>query len=117
MRTLQTHDLFTAMKIINAAGIRDEIKRTALLAQNKQIKVEEIGIDFILGILGACADKKAEDAIYEFLGGLMEIEPKEIKVMNPLDLIEEIKKLSAVIDVEAWRNFFQLLLVSIQKQK
>jgi len=115
MRALQTHDLFTAMKIVNAAGIKEEFQRIALKARSGEFKEEEVGADMLLSFLGACADDKAEKAIYEFLGGLLEIEPASIRVMNPLELIENVKKLGEVIDVEAWKNFFRILLTSIQK--
>ena len=107
MRALQTHDVFKAVKIVNALGVRDEVKKIALsLEGKKKINEREIGVEFILNILGSAGDEKVENLIYDLLGGILEIEPEEIRVMDPLKLVENIKALSAVIDVENWKSFF-----------
>lgn len=107
MRALQTHDVFKAVKIVNALGVRDEVKKIALsLEGKKKINEREIGVEFILNILGSAGDEKVENLIYDLLGGILEIDPEEIKTMDPLKLIENIKALSAVIDVENWKSFF-----------
>lgn len=116
MRALQTHDIFVAMNIINTAGIREKFSEIALkVSAGKDVNLQEIGLDFLLSVLGGCANAKSENLIYEFLGGVLEMSPNEIKTMEPLKLIEEIKKLNEVISVEQWKSFFQSLSVMIRK--
>lgn len=110
MRNLQTHDVFVALKIANSAGIREEVQKMALMvSEGKVLNEREIGIDFIMTVLSNCAEESTERLIYEFLGGILEIPPAEIKTMNPLELIEKIKSLKEVISIEEWKAFFQSL--------
>lgn len=111
MRNLQTHDVFMALKIANSTGLKEEFKRIAInVSNNANADEKEIGLDLIFTLLGRCADDKTEKLIYEFLGGILEIDPNEIKTMNPLELIEKIKELNTVIPVEEWKSFFQSFL-------
>lgn len=110
MRKLKTHDVFVAMNIINTAGIKEEFSKMALkISDKKNVNLREVGLDFLLSVLGGCANRKSEELIYEFLGGILEISPVEVENMEPLELIENIKKLNEVISVEAWQNFFTSL--------
>lgn len=108
MRGLQTHDVFVALKIANSAGIKEEFQKMALkVTENSKIDERKIGLEFLMNILGNCADDKTEALIYDFLGNILEIAPGDIKVMNPLELIEKIKELQTVISIEEWKSFFQ----------
>lgn len=108
MRNLQTHDVFVALKIANSAGIKEEFQKMALMAsEGKNINEREIGISFIMTILGHCAEEQTERLIYDFLGGILEISPADIRTMNPLELVEKIKALKEVISVDEWKAFFQ----------
>lgn len=115
MRNLQTHDVFIAMRLVNTAGIRDEFQKMALQARNGKLKPEQVGIDFIFNLIGACGNENVEALFYEFIGGILEIDPKEIKTMDPLKLVTEIEKLKEIISVEEWKAFFQSLLRMIRK--
>lgn len=107
MRALQTHDVFKAMKIVNALGVKEEVKRLALAMQNgKKMSQNEVGVEFLLTIIGNAGNEEVEASIYEFLSGILEIPTENISVMDPMDLIEEIKKLSAYISKEKWKAFF-----------
>jgi len=108
MRALQTHDVFKAMRVVNALGVKEEVQRLALSLQGKKkINEKELGAEFILNIIAHAGNEKAEQLIYEFLSGPLEIEPDVIRVMDPLDLIKQIKNLNTVIDMESWKAFFQ----------
>ena len=117
MRNLQTHDIFVAMKVVNSVGVADEIKRVALMvSEKKEVNIDKIGIEFLFSIMAKCANDNTENLIYEFLGGILEMDPKDIKVMDPMELVENIKKLNEVISVEQWKAFFQSLLNLIRQQ-
>lgn len=108
MRKLQTHDIFMALKVINAAQIKDEVKRIAMLTQNgKQLKVKEVGVEFILGCLEKISGTEAEQSIYELLSGPMQIEAEEIKTMDPFDLVDKIEELGEFIGKDKIKNFFK----------
>lgn len=110
MRNLQTHDVFKALKIANSAGIKEEFQKIAFkMSSGKKISQKELGFDFIMNILANCADEKTERLIYDFIGGLLEEDVEDIKVMNPLELFDKIKALKEVISVEDWKAFFMSL--------
>lgn len=111
MRRLKTTDVFAAMRVIKAAGIKDEVKRIALEASEskKDINVREVGAELILSIFEGLAEKKAEQMAYEFLAGPLEMSPNTIGELSIADLIEKIKALGKLEDAEGWKNFFASL--------
>lgn len=114
MRGLQTTDIFKALSIINNAGIKNEIENMSIRVSNgEKLDVRKVGVEFIFNVLGNCP--KVEQQLYEFIGGLLEIDSKEIATMEPLRLIEKIKELESVIPVEEWKSFFRSLSALITK--
>lgn len=110
MRKLQTSDVFNALRIIDKAEIKDEVKRIAMLVQDgKTFNVKELGIEFLLGTICRLSGTKVEKEIYKFFGDIMEIDAGEIAVMEPIDFFNEVLKLSEVIDKEKWADFFKLV--------
>lgn len=107
MRGLQTHDVFVALRLVNTTGLRDEFKKMAnQVANGKKLNEREVGIDFILNVLGACGNEATESLVYDFLSGIMEIPAPEIKTMDPMKLVENLKMLKEYISVEEWKSFF-----------
>jgi len=107
MRSLQTRDLFNAVRLVKEIGIREEIKNVALKVnvndENKEkINIEEIGIDLIFSIFDRAVEKNVEEKIYEFLAGPFECEVNDIAKMDPLELLERITK---VADIKKWKDF------------
>lgn len=115
MRKLKTTDVFAAMRLIKAAGMRAEVQRIALqMRTTGKFNVEQIGADFILGIMEGLADKGAEQKAYEFVSGPLEMDVEELQDLHPLawkNLWEEYKK---VEDIEAFKAFFDAVAHSIQ---
>lgn len=110
MRKLQTSDVFNALRIIDKADIKDEVKRIAIQIQDgKNLDVRELGIEFILGIICRLSGTKVEKEIYKFFGDILEIDADEIAKMEPVDFFNEVLKLSEVIDKEKWSDFFKLV--------
>lgn len=110
MRPLQTHDVFVAMNLINTAGIKEEFEKMTLKVNGKKdINIQQVGLEFMLAILGGCANPKSETLIYNFLGGILEKDPDAIRTQDPLQTIEDIKSLHEVISLEDWKSFFTSL--------
>lgn len=107
MRKLIGADLFTALRIVKAAGIEEEIQRIALEASDgKQLDVRRIGAEFIISAICGCANPAAEEQIWTFLGNLMEIDAKVLKSMELDGLMTKIEELMEVIQPEEIGNFF-----------
>jgi len=107
MRKLETHDLFVAMRLVNTSGIKEEFEKMAVkVADMKQVNLQEVGISFLISVLSGCSNDSSEKLIYEFLGGILEIAPDEIRKMDPMDLVKNLQELKNVINVEEWKAFF-----------
>ena len=120
MRKLQTHDVFMALKLIRAAGVKDEVSRILKLTEIKEkqgesVSIRDVGIEFILGVMEKLAGTESENAFYELLAGPLEIDAEEIKTMDPLDLIEKIQGLQEVVDGERLKNFFKSVAGLMEK--
>ena len=113
MRTLKTTDVFGAMRVIKAAGVKDEIKRIAFEWDNKKNITEddqrEVGAELIFSIIDGLADKKSESLMYEFLAGPFEMQPEEIGNLDLKELIDKIKELGKLESPEGWKAFFKSL--------
>ena len=112
MRKLQTHDVFMALKLVKAAGVKDEVSRIYQIVEvkekeGKKLNIKDVGIEFVLGLMEKLAGTESENAFYELLAGPLEKEAEEIKTMEPLDLIDEVEKLKEVIDGERFKRFFK----------
>ena len=88
MRPLITSDVFAAVRIIRASGMREELKQLIRRALESDTPAESVGIEGFLVIAEAMAEKKSEDAIYEFLAGPFEITPGEVAAL-PVDKLLE----------------------------
>ena len=120
MRRITSEDTFRAIRLVKAAGIKNEIKKMAQVVEQmqkekKEIDIEEIGCDFFLSVIDGMADEKAEELLYQLISGPLEIEPTEVKKMSLWDLKEKIRDLIRYEDPDGWRNFFKLLGDSIKR--
>lgn len=110
MRELKTCDLFGAMRVVKAAGVKDEIKRIALeINEKKEVNQREIGAELILSVIEGLSEKKAESLMYEFLAGPLEMDAEQIGEMKITELIEKIKELGKMESPEGWASFFKSL--------
>lgn len=108
MRKLQTHDVFKALRLIRIAGIKEEFEKVArLMQENKQIDASSIGYSVIFGCLEKVSGTEGENAFYDLISGPLEVSPKDVREMDPMDLIKAIEGLKEVISVEEWTNFFK----------
>lgn len=105
MRKLQTSDVFAFVRLINKAGIREEIKNKILEVDNlKNVDVESFGYDTLLILIEKAAEPKVENEIYNFFSDIFEAEPEEIKTMDP---IEFFNKVLEVATLDRWLAFFE----------
>lgn len=102
MRKLQTQDVFKAIKIINAADLKDDFKE--IMAKSGDMSMKEAGFEIMFKISEKVAGTKTENAIYEFLAGPLEKTAKEVKEMELLELVDEFKE---CVDPENWKVFFK----------
>ena len=105
MRNLQSTDIFAFCRVVNAIGIKEEIKDIAMKANSlKDIASrEDLGFDLIFAVFEKATTKGAEDQLFEFISGLAEMPAEELKAMDPCDFIELILQIA---NVEKWKAFF-----------
>ena len=110
MRQLKAKDLFPALRVVNKAGIRDEIVRMADKVKEGGLKLDtrEIGVEVVFNILGQAGEPAAEEAIFEFLAGPFEMTPAEIREMDLADLVENVKACVA-LNKDTLKPFFDSL--------
>lgn len=115
MRSLQTSDIFSAVRLINKIGVREEIKEVAKQVEEKPGKKLrfDAGFDLIFGILERAATQQSEAEIYNFIADLFECNPDEVRTMDPVELMENFEK---VADFEKWKNFFGYVKRLIMKK-
>lgn len=108
MRKLKSTDVFKAMRIVKAAGVREEFKQVALLMkENAKLTVNEVGADLVFGVIEGLSNVGAEKLLFDFLAGILEEDGQALMDMHPLDLIDLLKRYVAEVeDREVWARFF-----------
>lgn len=105
MRKLQTSDVFALVRLINKAGIKDEIKAKILEIEDmKNADVESFGYDMLDLLIEKAAEPKIETEIYVFFADIFETSEDEIKTMDP---IEFFNKVLEVATLDRWLAFFE----------
>ena len=113
MRKLQTSDLFSALRLIKKAGLKEEIKPLLKMAADGGFSVEDVGIEGILCLIEAITDRKSEIAIYEVLSGPFEVDAKQVEQMDLCTLADNLQALAKENDL---KRFFSLLSALNSKQ-
>jgi hypothetical protein len=102
MRKLKTSDLFAFARCLKDIGLKDEIKKIAMEANNVG-DIAEKGFDYFYILFEKVTDNKSEQAIYEFLSGIFEMTPEEVEKMDPIEWLDNLTKIA---DFNAWKTFF-----------
>lgn len=115
MRSLQTSDLFSAIRFLNKIGMREEIKDVAIRANESKDNKSKIdmGVDLFFGVLAKASQENAEQEVYIFIANIFECEPEEVRVMKPTELF---KKLEQAADFEEWQHFFKHVAALTKKK-
>ncbi len=112
MRSLETHDVFAFVRMLDEVGIKDQLKELIMSKDDIQdLTAESFGYDLLFTILEGASRKNAEEAIYEFFAPIMEKEKDEIRHMDPIDFLEAIMKMA---DMEKWKSFFTSVAKSMK---
>lgn len=93
MRKLNTEDVFKMSRLIKAADLKKEIRDAATAGKKENADPTEIGMDVIFGIIGACAEQKVEEQLYDLLAGVTEKKPGEIKNQSIETTVADIKRI------------------------
>ena len=115
MRNLMTCDIFSAVRLLNKIGVREEFREVAKQAEeNKGKKVRfDMGFDLMFGILDKATEQNAEEEVYKFLADIFECEWESVRVMDPIELFDNLEK---VADWEKWGNFFKRVAGLMKKK-
>ena len=122
MRKINTGDTFAAMRVVKAAGIKDEIKRVALDIEDKRKKKikftqemqKQMGAELFFSIIDGLAEQKAELLMYDFLAGPFEMDAKDIAALSIPEIFEKFGELSKMMAPEGWASFFSSLAAMIK---
>lgn len=115
MRSLQTSDIFSACRLLSKIGVREEIRSVAMQAEEnkgKKVKVD-LGFDMLFGILEKATKEDSEEEIYKFIADLFGCDWKEVRVMDPIELMD---KLEEVANIEKWKSFFKRVAALMKKK-
>ena len=115
MRNLQTKDLFSAIRVLNKIGVREEIKDVAKRAdesKNQKTKID-MGFDLLFGILEKATQKQAETEIYNFIADIFECGADEVSTMNPVELFSKLEEAACF---EEWKSFFKHVAALMKKK-
>lgn len=105
MRELQTTDIFAFVRLINKAGIKDELKKKVLEIDDlSKVNTESLGYDIILTILEKSAEPKVEKELYVFFASIFEMSEEEVKKMEAVEFLENVTKIASI---DRWKAFFQ----------
>ena len=119
MRALKSRDLFAALRVVKAVGVKEELKQFAVAIADGRVSAEtqqEIGVEFMIGLLANCGTEAAEKAFFEFLSGPLEIPSAELSDMD-LDVFRDtIFEFVKSMDLESWKSFFHSLAELMKKQ-
>lgn len=91
MRNLLTADLFKAVRAIKASGLKEEVRPLLKKAADGEADVQNVGVEAIMTVIGSLAESGTEKALYDFLAGPFEMDPKEIAQMDIVDLCKGIE--------------------------
>lgn len=105
MRNLETHDIFSATRLLIKIGVREEIIEVAKRTEeNKSNDFRlDMGFDLLFGIIEKAASENAEKEIYKFIADLFECEWEEVRKMKPIKLMQNLEE---VASFEEWKIFF-----------
>ena len=97
MRNLQTQDIFSLARVLKEANVLEVIKNI-----DKTKDVRQVGMTVIFEVIGNCTDEQCEDKIYKFLSGPFEMTEKEVRELDPEELLDKIFEIASV---GKWKSF------------
>lgn len=102
MRTLNTADIFTALRILNETGLKEQLTTVVIKAKEENQEVESVGKEVTLKLFEFLLEQKTERKLYEFLSAPFEVTPEDVEKM-PIDkLIENLEELSKISNFQSF---------------
>ena len=101
MKKIQTTDMFNALRIVKASGIKDELSRLIKSLTDKS-DTRTVGIYGALTIIEAMSNAGAEQEIYKFLAPIAEKTVDEIKEMSMDEFISLLEQIGKENDIHAF---------------
>lgn len=108
MRKFNTSDVFKLARILKTSNIKEQIG--TIIENSKQVDkkddkaVENLGIDIAFKLIECCSGEATEQELYRLLGGVLEIKPKQVELMEVNDLIENVKLIIKENDITSFFN-------------
>lgn len=93
MRKLKTTDIPAFCRCLKKIGIKNEIQAIAKEADNAK-DVWDKGFDLIWNIFDLATEAEGENALYEFLAGPFEMNPKAVADLDFEVLFDNLKQLA-----------------------
>jgi len=107
MRNLQAKDVFVALRLAKAMGIKELL---VSITNSNITNPEEMGYFIIGEVLSGLANPEAEHYFYEFMGNILELDSKQVEEMGPMELLEKAKELKTIISGDDWKTFFKSVM-------
>ena len=118
MRKISITETLKAVNFITSTGLENEVKNMAeLVKSGKKINMREVGIQFMVGVVGKLTTDNAIDRLFDILSGPFEIEAEVLKGMSTEDFMPLFLDFMDTIDAENLKGFFKSVSVSIAKFK
>ena len=116
MRNLKSEDIFAALNVADIIGAEEAFSALNTLMNTKGVTQEEAGTKILLYVTHL-GNKRATEAFYEFLAGPLEKSVQELKDMDAVEFMEQIRDFVASVDVSRWKAFFTSLAGLVAKKK
>lgn len=116
MRKLQATDIFSVVKILNGIGLNnvkeainiEEINkvRKGMTEDNAEVITSQVGLNVVMSLATVILENlpKIENDLYNFIGSVIDVKPKEVAKMN---MVEFMDVLVAIIQKEEFKDFFK----------
>ena len=118
MRKISITETLKAVNFITDTGLEDEVKNMAeLVKTRKKINMREVGIQFMVGVVGKLTTDNSINRLFDILSGPFEIEAEVLRNMSAEEFMPLFLEFMDTIDVENLKGFFKSVSVSIAKFK
>ena len=116
MRKLQATDIFSVVKILNGIGLKnvkeainfEEINklRKGMTEDNANVITSQVGLDVVMSLATVIIENlpKIENDLYNFIGSVIDMKPKDVAKMDMGDFMEV---LVTIIQKEEFKDFFK----------
>jgi len=109
MRKIKTSDVFKFARLINASGMKDELK--TMYEEAEGGNAASVGFEAIFRLIGSVTTEAMEEKLYEFYGDIVEKTADEVRDEDLSSLMDEMERVAAENDL---KRFFSAAVKLIQ---